>query len=491
MDVHLHAGDAGGRISALYRQLREAIVAGRLRSGERLPATRVLAVDLGVARATVTAAYERLVAEGLAEGRTGAGTFVADAVRPLQTHRVRRPARLAPAPPEAEVAPSAPLPRPLRYDLRHGRPDDALFPLREWRPIHVAEASRTDVMRNDQDPAGDPALRAAVARHLGRSRGITVDPDEVLVTRGTAQALDLIARTLLRPGDPVAMESPAYPDAVLAFRTARARPVGVPVDAEGLVVDRLPPRAALVYCTPSHQAPVGPVLSLPRRVALLEWARHTGAWIVEDDYDTEYRWARLTLDPLKSLDADGRVLYLGSVSKTLSPRLRVGWIVAPPPLLAAVVAVKQVTDPFAERPVQRALARFIDEGRLALHVRRTAAVYGARRAVVLRCVAAELPRSRSRPGRRGSTSRSARRPTPTGSTPSPGPARRRAWPCGACGSRPSCSTGTPTTGSSSASAGSRRPRSPPRSPPSRRNGLVDSRWSGPSARPLGALASTV
>ena len=401
MDVHLHAGDAGGRISALYRQLREAIVAGRLRSGERLPATRVLAADLGVARATVTAAYERLVAEGLAEGRTGAGTFVADAVRPLQTHRVRRPARLPPAPPEAEVAPSAPLPRPLRYDLRHGRPDDALFPLREWRPIHVAEASRTDVMRNDQDPAGDPALRAAVARHLGRSRGITVDPDEVLVTRGTAQALDLVARTLLRPGDPVAMESPAYPDAVLAFRTARARPVGVPVDGEGLVVDRLPPRAALVYCTPSHQAPVGPVLSLPRRVGLLEWARHTGAWIVEDDYDTEYRWARLTLDPLKSLDADGRVLYLGSVSKTLSPRLRVGWVVAPPPLLAAVVAVKQVTDPFAERPVQRALARFIDEGRLALHVRRTAAVYGARRAVVLRCVAAELPAFAVVPGEAG------------------------------------------------------------------------------------------
>jgi GntR family transcriptional regulator/MocR family aminotransferase len=240
-----------------------------------------------------------------------------------------------------------------------------------------------------------------VARHLGRSRGITVDPDEVLVTRGTAQALDLVARTLLRPGDPVAMESPAYPDAVLAFRTARARPVGVPVDAEGLVVDRLPPRAALVYCTPSHQAPVGPVLSLPRRVALLEWARRTGAWIVEDDYDTEYRWARLTLDPLKSLDADGRVLYLGSVSKTLSPRLRVGWIVAPPPLLAAVVAVKQVTDPFAERPVQRALARFIDEGRLALHVRRTAAVYGARRAVVLRCVAAELPAFAVVPGEAG------------------------------------------------------------------------------------------
>src|SRR4051812_868134 len=133
MDVHLHAGPPGERISALYRQLREAIVAGRLRSGERLPTTRVLACDLGGARATVTAAYERLVAEGLAEGRTGAGTFVADALRPLQTRRPRRPARLPPASPAADVAPSPPLPVPLRFDLRHGRPDDRLFPLREWR----------------------------------------------------------------------------------------------------------------------------------------------------------------------------------------------------------------------------------------------------------------------------------------------------------------------------------------------------------------------
>jgi GntR family transcriptional regulator/MocR family aminotransferase len=175
----------------------------------------------------------------------------------------------------------------------------------------------------------------------------------------------------------------------------------VPVDADGLVVDRLPARAALGYCTPSHQAPIGPVLSLPRRVALLEWARRTGAWIVEDDYDTEYRWERVTLDPLKSLDADGRVLYLGSVSKTLSPRLRVGWIVVPPPLLAAIVATKQVIDPFADRPVQRALARFIDEGRLAVHVRRTAAVYGARRSTLLRCVAASLPGFRVAPGEAG------------------------------------------------------------------------------------------
>ncbi|MER7008454.1 PLP-dependent aminotransferase family protein [Dactylosporangium sp. NPDC000555] len=403
MELHLHPGEAGDRVGSLYRQLREAIVDGRLRSGDRLPPTRTLAEDVGVARATVTAAYERLVAEGLADGRVGAGTFVAAGVRALQALNSEAPA--APMPVAGPLALSVVKPRPLpsevRYDLRHGRPDPALFPLREWRALHVSEVSRTDLLRTAHDLAGEPALRAAVARHLGRSRGIAATAEDVVITRGTQQALDLLARTLLRPADVVAIESPAYIDAFAAFEGVRARLTGVPVDRDGLVVDRMPSRAALVYCTPAHQSPLGPVMSLTRRAALLAWARTAGAWVVEDDYDTEYRYDHRALDPMRTLDREGRVLYVGSVSKTLSPRLRVGWLLAPAAVRAAVLQVKEFLDPFGERATQRAMARFIDDGRLAVHVRRTGAVYAARREVLLEAVARELPTFDVIPGAAG------------------------------------------------------------------------------------------
>ena len=403
MDLHLHAGEPGSHVIEVYRQLREAIVTGRLRANDRLPPTRTLAADLGVARATVTAVYERLVAEGLAEGRTGSGTFVSATVQPLHRRSGRAVASRTrvPAGIELPVAPAPDRPAAMRHDLRLGRPDPALAPLREWRKLMVAALSRSDLLRAPYHAAGEPELREAIAAHLGRSRGMALDAQDVVITRGTGQALDLIARGLLRPGARVVMESPGYPDAYAAFAAAGARIVGVPVDVEGLDIERLPATATLLYCTPSHQAPTGAVLSLSRRIALLEWARRTGAWIIEDDYDTEYRWEQRVLDPLRTLDGSGRVIYLGSISKVLTPRVRVGWVAATPEVRAAMLRIKGWSDPFGERPVQLAMARFIDDGRLALHVRRSAATYGTRRAVTLQNVGTHLPDLAVVPGAAG------------------------------------------------------------------------------------------
>jgi GntR family transcriptional regulator/MocR family aminotransferase len=218
---------------------------------------------------------------------------------------------------------------------------------------------------------------------------VAADPDDVLVTSGTQQALDLIARVLVSPGDTVAVEDPGYQPARDLFAALGARVVGVPVDAEGLVVDELPPGARLVYTTPSHQFPLGGAMSLPRRLALLAWADRHGAAVVEDDYDSEFRFADRPLDPLYSLDSGGRVIYLGTFSKTLLPALRIGYAVAPASLRDALRAAKQLADWYTPVVTQVALARFADSGELARHIRRATAVYARRRTTVLAALAAE------------------------------------------------------------------------------------------------------
>jgi GntR family transcriptional regulator / MocR family aminotransferase len=381
VDLVLEPTGSGEKTVAVYRALRAAIVDGRLPAGHRLPPTRALATDLGVARGSVATAYERLAAEGYLVARVGSGTYVARVPAPSGPRR--SPADpLRPRAPWRPRATSGDQPAP-RYDFRTGIPDARLFPFDTWRRLVAAELR---VGANNPatyaSPAGHPALRAAIARYLGVSRSLRTDADEVTITNGTQHALDLMARVLLRPGDVVAVEDPGYPPARLLFESHGCRVACVPVDEQGLVVEALPVGCRLVYVTPSHQFPLGRAMSLTRRRELLEWARRRPVAIAEDDYDSEFRFAARPLEPLYSLDTAGRVLYAGTFSKSMLPSLRTGFLLAPPGLRAALAAARQLGDGYGSPPVQAALARFVDDGRLARHVRRAGREYARRYALI-------------------------------------------------------------------------------------------------------------
>ncbi|NMO55844.1 PLP-dependent aminotransferase family protein [Actinoplanes sp. TBRC 11911] len=388
MDLVIRLDGTGAKTVLVYRALREAIVDGRLPVGERVPPTRVLAADLGVARGSVAIAYERLVAEGYLTARVGSGTFVASVASggPRAARSVVDPLRpraswpLTPLPTSGNgVAP--------RYDFRTGIPDAGLFPFDAWRRLVAAELRlRANSPGTYAEPSGQPALRNAIARYVGISRGIKTRGDDVVVTNGTQHALDLIGRVLLTPGDIVAVEEPGYPPPRRLFQAMGCRVVGVPVDEEGLVVTALPPQTKLVYATPSHQFPLGGAMSLGRRRELLAWAAGRSAAIVEDDYDSEFRFSARPLEPLVSLDTHGRVLYVGTFSKSMVPAIRTGFALVPGGLRDAVVAARQVSDGYGQTAVQAALARFIDEGQLARHVRKASKEYGSRHAAIVRAL---------------------------------------------------------------------------------------------------------
>ena len=392
MDLQLTLTGRTDLGSQLYRQLRDAVLDGRLRDGERLPATRELARDLAVSRNTVAGAYERLTAEGFLAGRVGAGTFVrAGAARPRSRRSApagvitARPVwrELAASTTSEEMTPT--------YDFRIGIPDGRLFPVQTWRRL-LNRQLRTSMLTDARyrGPGGHPALRAAIARHVGVSRSVRAAADDVLVTRGAQQAVDLVARVLVEPGDCVAVEEPGYPPVRQLMRSLGARVVPVPVDDEGLVIDALPRRARLVYTTPSHQFPMGVAMSLARRRALVEWAAQHRSAVIEDDYDTEFRYTPRPLEPLQTLDRHGRVIYVGTFAKTMLPLLRIGFLVAPASLRPALLAARQLSDWHGDRPTEAALAAFLDEGLLARHVRRAGAAYAERHATLLAAVEAHL-----------------------------------------------------------------------------------------------------
>jgi GntR family transcriptional regulator/MocR family aminotransferase len=377
MDFHVSLAGRGDLSARIYRQLRDAVLDGRLRAGERLPPTRELARRLAVSRNTVAVAYDRLTADGFLTGRVGAGTYVTGSLpapKPRKTPSARGPQPKAiwrSLPPPAATVADAP-----EYDFRVGIPDAALFPLETWRRL-LARELRSG-FAHYADPGGHADLRAAIARHVGVSRSVRADADDVLVTQGAQQALDLLCRVLLSPGDRVAIEEPGYRQAKLLFASHGAEVVGVPVDGEGLDVAALPSRTKLVYVTPSHQFPLGTPMSLARRTALLAWAERADAVVVEDDYDSEFRFSDRPLEPLQSLDRGGRVAYVGSFSKTLLPLLRLGFLVAPPSLRDALRTARQLSDWHGDVPAQAALARFVDEGLFARHIRRATKVYAER-----------------------------------------------------------------------------------------------------------------
>src|SRR5436190_6826284 len=287
MDLHVSLVGRTDLNGEIYRQLRQAILAGRLRPGERIPSSRELAFRLGVSRTSVAVAFERLAAEGFVTGRTGAGTFVcASTVDTREVPRDRARGALRPRPVWDSISLSSAFAAPAVFDFRTGLPDAALFPHHDWRRM-LARTRRSETGIYG-DPAGNRELREAIIRHLAISRGVEASADDVTITNGAQQGLDLVAKVLLSPGDRVAVEDPGYVAPRNVFSALGIRWTGVPVDLDGLVVEQLPHRARLVYGTPSHQYPLAVAMAQFRRLALLAWAEKNNAAILEDDYDSEF-----------------------------------------------------------------------------------------------------------------------------------------------------------------------------------------------------------
>lgn len=389
LELDLHIAARGSRLASLHAALRDAIAAGRLAPGLRLPSSRELAARVGVSRNTAVAAYELLAAEGWLESRGGAGSFVAEL--PRAAVQVSDRASVAPwadspwlrgevvtMPPRVGAPP---LPA---YCFSTGLPDVSSFPFDVLRRLQTralqATARRSASYVN---PQGLRVLREAIASHVSSARAVACTADDVVVTAGAQQAFDLIGRALVTPGRTLAaVEDPGYPPLRAALTAVGARIAPVPVDHDGLVVDALPAEARIVCVTPSHQFPLGVALSLARRRALLNWAAERQAVILEDDYDGEFRFTPRPLDALKTLDRDGRVFYVGTLSKSMLPALRIGYIVAPAWARAALVAAKQAADFGTSALMQVAVADFIAEGHLLRHVRRMRADYAERRRVL-------------------------------------------------------------------------------------------------------------
>jgi GntR family transcriptional regulator/MocR family aminotransferase len=394
VEFHVSLARRGNLADDIYRQLVQAIGAGLFRPGERLPPTRELASRLSVSRMTVTVAYDRLMGEGLLTSRVGAGTFVSEraARAVIQAEPAQSPLR--PRPIWSEL-PARARPRPcvrsVEFDFRSGVPDASMFPFDAWRRLIGSESrASTPAVGLYGDPAGHHGLREAIARHIGVSRDVRTVAEDVTITNGTQQALDLIARVLLEPGGAVALEHPGYPQAWRLFNALGARVAAVPVDGEGLVVEALPRDIRLVYVTPAHQFPLGVTMSLARRRALLDWARVSDAAIVEDDHDSEFRFDGRPMAPLYNLDSSGRVIYVNSFSKSMLPTLRLAFVVTPPSLSEAMRAAKYVTDWHSPLAAQAALSHFIDEGLFARHLRKMRAVYQARHERIVETVAEQF-----------------------------------------------------------------------------------------------------
>ena len=358
----------GRRARHLTEQIREAILAGRLAAGDSLPSTRALADDLAVSRGVVVDVYEQLVAEGF-----------------LDTGRGRRGTTVA-----ARVAPIDPIHRldglPRRAGANPGRPDPALFPRRDWlRAYATAMRALPDGDLSYGEARGLEALRVELSRYLARVRGIGVDPGRIMIVNGFAQGMVCVVRLLVaRYGSPlIAVEDPGSVGSVEQLRAWGARVVPIPVDPDGIMTDSLEGSGVhAVLVTPAHQYPTGVTLAAHRRVALVEWAHRTGALVIEDDYDAEYRYDRAALTSLHALMPD-RVITGGSTSKSLAPALRLGWLVAPEDLVDDLVDIKATLDLATTTPEQAALAEFIANGSFDRHVRRTRAIYRQRRDAVI------------------------------------------------------------------------------------------------------------
>ncbi len=376
-----------GRICAA---VREAVQSGRVRHGERLPAARTMAADLKVSRITVEAAYAQLVAEGYVRRRVGDGTFVDIDVAPRPAvhtpSRTRSHGREPWSTRGSRIVGRGGCVDPTTVKpFSAGLPDLGEFPVEIWRRLTAREL-RADAgaVLGYGDPAGEPALRSAIASYLAQSRGVRCTPDQVLVLTSSQQALYLIATILTDPGDHVWIEDPGYRGAQTALAAMGAHLVPMRLDGEGAVPPEsgaAPPR--LLYVTPSHQYPTGVTLSLPRRLALLEIARRHGAWLIEDDYDSEFQYDARPLPAMQGLDAHGRVIYIGTFTKVLFPALRLAYVVLPRTLVSGFITARTTHDGHSARVSQRVTAAFMSEGHFAAHLRRMRRLYQQRRDILL------------------------------------------------------------------------------------------------------------
>jgi len=369
-DLLLPALDRGGGVPLLrqiYLALRQAILSGVLAPGARLPPSRALAADLGVARNSVVAAYEQLLAEGFVTGRVGAGTFVAS-----DLPDVPEPAPAAPPAPDPAVGEAHDLYGTQPFTT--GRVVLDQRTLQVWRRLTMRHLRQPDpALLGYADPRGSAALRQTVAAYLRAARAVRCEPDQVVITAGAQQAIDLVMRVLIAPGDAAWLEDPCYPAVRAALVAGGARIVPVPVDAQGMVVAAgvaAAPQARLAYVTPSSHYPLGMQLSMARRLELLAWARREGAFLLEDDYDSEFRYAGRPLASLQGIDEAGRVIYVGTFSKVLFPGLRLGYAVVPPTLLDRMLAARRLSDWHPAALQEAVVTDFLAQGHFTQHLRR-------------------------------------------------------------------------------------------------------------------------
>ncbi|HEY7545527.1 MAG TPA: PLP-dependent aminotransferase family protein, partial [Blastocatellia bacterium] len=388
----------------LYDALRDAILSRRFKAEVRLPSTRSLARELGVSRNTAMVAFDQLLAEGYLEGKTGSGTYVARAL-PDDLLRARAQKSKAAGPQRgrrlsergrliASTRPSVMRDESRTRAFQPGVPDIESFPFTMWaRMIGRRWRKPQPRLLGYGHPAGYEPLRQSIADYLSTARAASCDPSQVIIVSGAQQAIDLAARALLDPADAVWIEDPCYQGARGVFAGALARIIPVPVDDEGLSVAagrRFCPDARLAYVTPSHQYPLGMMMSLARRLELLAWAREAGAWIVEDDYDSEYRYAGRPLASLQGLDTEGRVIYIGTFSRVLFPSLRLGYMVVPLDMVEAFTSARAFAAYHSPLVEQDVLAEFIAEGHFARHIRRMRALYQERQQILIESVSQEL-----------------------------------------------------------------------------------------------------
>jgi len=374
----------------LYEQLRGAILDGRLPAGTRVPSSRAMASQLGVARNTVLAAVEQLGAEGFLEARQGSGTLVSAQLSSKLTRAAGRrtsgkhPAytlsstgkRLASI---SRISDGGETPKPFMP----GIPDIGAFPTTIWARLLRRETQRLETAAAAYGwTAGHPQLREVLCMHLREMRGIHADPHQIIITSSAQAALDLLARALVGPGDKVWLEEPGYLGARAAFLGAGADLIPVPVDEHGLNPNGKYARPRAIYVTPSHQYPTGRLMPLARRLELLEAAERHGAYVIEDDYDSEFQFQGRPVAALQGLDPEGRVLYVGTFSKILQPGIRVGYAVVPSALAEPISCMQRNTGQLAPAAIQLALAAFIEEGHLRAHVRRVCALYEQRQRVL-------------------------------------------------------------------------------------------------------------
>ncbi|MDH1339330.1 PLP-dependent aminotransferase family protein [Ectopseudomonas oleovorans] len=384
-----------GLARQLYQALRVRILDGRLASGTRLPASRELAALLGISRNTVTRALDQLYAEGYVAGRVGDGTYVAELARSRPT-------------PSPAVTPAASSPALQRLHTHHlplppsgaprafriGVPAFDLFPFETWARLQARFWRKPALARLGYgDPAGDLQLRELIAAYLRSSRGLTCETQQILITCGSQQAISLCAQLLIQPGERVAIENPGYRAAGHAFAVAGAQLCGVAVDHDGLDVDALQRLhdCRLAYVTPAHQYPTGVTLSLPRRLALLAWAKRVNGWIIEDDYDGEYRYSGTPLAPLAALDGQQRVIYIGTFGKLAFPALRLGYLVLPPALAEPFARRQALEIRHSEVGTQAVMAEFVAAGHFQRHVRRMRQAARSRRDALIEAWPQAIP----------------------------------------------------------------------------------------------------